>query len=150
MIVPILASVGSVGVGTLLAFVPVRREGLLRVLQIGAFTVALLAIASLTSAMSPVLAEADPPARAGCARTGQTHETPSETPSVHAAGQGCGQCERGCIGQGQCVTSVSLAVLEVPSPDPVRAGHPIRCDTRSEPLGSAGAAPPIPPPQPVL
>ena len=45
---------------------------------------------------------------------------------------------------------VSLAVLEVPSPDPVRAGHPIRCDTRSEPLGSAGAAPPIPPPQPVL
>ena len=113
-------------------------------------TVALLAIAALTSAVTPVLAEAAPQARAGCAGADHTHETRSGTPSLHAAGPGCGQCERGCTGQGQCVTSASLAVFEVPSPNPVRAGPPIRYDTRSEPLSSTGAAPPIPPPQPVL
>jgi hypothetical protein len=44
MLVPILVSVGSVGIGTMLAFVPIRRERVLRGLQLGAFGVALAAI----------------------------------------------------------------------------------------------------------
>ena len=111
---------------------------------------ALLAVASLTSALTPVVAGVVPPVRAGCAGTGHNHETPPGTPAVHAGSPGCDQCERGCTGPGQCVTSASLAVLEAAAPNPVRRAHLIRYDTLSQPLSSTGAAPPIPPPQPTL
>ena len=111
---------------------------------------ALLAVASLTSGLTPGVAGVVPPVRPGCAGTGHNHETPPGTPAVHAGSPGCDQCERGCSGPGQGVTSASLAVLEAAAPNPVRRAHPIRYDTLSQPLSSAGAAPPIPPPQPNL
>ena len=65
----------------------------------------LLAIASLTAGMTPVLDRAVDHVGALCAGTGHSHEAPSGSSSVHQASTGCGQCERACSGPGQCVTS---------------------------------------------
>jgi hypothetical protein len=112
---------------------------------------ALLAIATLTTGVTPALAEGAPTVGTACARPGHAHETALATSSgLRAGGGGCGQCERGCTGPGQCVTPASLALPEAApsaaSQQPLRAGY----DVATDPLRSTSATPPIPPPQPDL
>src|SRR4051794_28811894 len=114
------------------------------------FATLLLAIASLAAGMTPALARAVAPAGAACAGTAHSRETPSGSSSVHQASTGCGQCERGCSGPGQCVTSASLAPTEASAPWPFPRASSGRYEVASEPLRSTTAAPPNPPPQPLL
>ena len=117
--------------------------------SIRALSTALLAVASLAAGITPVLAETMPPGRTACAGAGHAHRTPTGTPSVHEGRGGCGQCEHGC-GPGQCITPASLAVaMAEPASTPQRP-HGIHYDLATDPLRSASATPPIPPPQPGL
>jgi hypothetical protein len=114
------------------------------------FATLLLAIASLTAGMTPVLARAVAPVGASCAGAEHSREMPSRSSSAHQAITGCGQCERGCSGLGQCVTSASLALAEAAPSSPFTRADSGRYELVSEPLRSTTAAPPNPPPQPVL
>jgi len=114
------------------------------------FATLLLAISSLTAGMTPVIDRAVAPVRALCAGTGHSHEMPSGSSSVHHGRSGCGQCEPGCSGPGQCVTSGSLALAEAAPSSPFTRADSGRYELVSEPLRSTTAAPPNPPPQPVL